>query len=635
MAPGILLIHGFTGGPEDFCTLPAALARRFGADSVTTLQLPGHDSGIPPRFEEGELVAAVCAAAKEITASGRDLVLIGHSTGGTLALAALAALPDLLPALRLLVLAAVPKRIDGGYLARWQGHARPGNAICFTSLAGVISLVNRADTASLGNVPVLLLQGEEDELVPATEARLWEASIKGLARTVFVPGAGHHLFHGCSEISGDHRRVGSPLPTLPQNSSAWAQGAHPTVSNLPRRSGNKVFPDDPAPFIEDVLLRAIVEACETSTEATAATAAELIAVEPEAQRFYRSAASSRHLHAAPAGAFLTGASVELAEEAAGEPLFVNIEVTTRCNLRCAFCARSSRSCGGRDMSRDTFRRILDLLPHGYRVTLVGLGETLLHPEIAELVADAAQRGRRVALVTNAMALTEETGAELIAAGLDAMTFSLDAVSQGVADLVREGSDMERILTNIRSFIARAEAAPRRISRAVFTAVSTDTVPHLEELVRTVATLGVNALMLSDLNFADNAPRSLWGGGRESADTELRHAVRTAFALGLPVLSVRGLEELGLPQRYHRHLLAPPSALLQRSPRRQHCYSPWQTLAVSVDGKVTVCDCQPDVRAGNLLQDPFTSIWQGPIFREQRRRMLGDLPPAACAICPRF
>jgi MoaA/NifB/PqqE/SkfB family radical SAM enzyme/pimeloyl-ACP methyl ester carboxylesterase len=634
MTPGILLIHGFTGAPEDFCTLPAALARRFGPEAVTTLQLPGHGSAMPPRFDEEALVAAVCAAAKEITDAGRDLVLIGHSTGGTLALAALAALPDLLPALRLLVLASAPKRIDGGYLTRWQGHARPGNAISFTSLAGLVSLVNRADAAVLGKVPVLLLQGEEDELVPATEARLWEGSLKGHARTVLVPNAGHHLFQGSSEISGDHRRVGSPLPTLPQNSSAWAQGAHPTLSTLPRRSREKVFAD-PAPFIEDVLLRAIADACDIPTEAAAATVSTLVDVEPEASNFYRSAASSLHLAASPAGAALTGASVELAEEAAGEPLFVNIEVTTRCNLRCAFCARSSSSCSGRDMSRDTFRRILDLLPHGYRVTLVGLGESLLHPEIADLVADAAQRGRRVALVTNAMGLTEETGAKLVAAGLDAITFSLDAVSQGVADLVREGSDIERILTNIRNFIARAEAAPRGISRAVFTAVSTDTLPHLEELVRTVATLGVDALMLSDLNFADNAPRSLWGSGRESASSELRHAVRTAFGLGLPVLSVHGLEELGLPQRYHRHLLAPPSALMQRSPRREHCFSPWQTLAVSVDGTVTVCDCQPEVKAGNLLEDPFTSIWQGPIFREQRRRMPGDLPPAACAICPRF
>jgi radical SAM protein with 4Fe4S-binding SPASM domain len=75
--------------------------------------------------------------------------------------------------------------------------------------------------------------------------------------------------------------------------------------------------------------------------------------------------------------------------------------------------------------------------------------------------------------------------------------------------------------------------------------------------------------------------------------------------------------------------------MNRSSRRAHCGSPWQTMAVGVDGRVTVCDCQPDRAAGNLFHEPFSRIWNGPIMNEQRRRMLSDEPPEACRLCPRF
>ena len=79
----------------------------------------------------------------------------------------------------------------------------------------------------------------------------------------------------------------------------------------------------------------------------------------------------------------------------------------------------------------------------------------------------------------------------------------------------------------------------------------------------------------------------------------------------------------------------PSALFERSSSRSHCLTPWQTLAVNVDGSVNACDCQPDLVAGNLLETPFSEVWQGPVLADQRRRMLSGAPPDSCRVCPRF
>jgi MoaA/NifB/PqqE/SkfB family radical SAM enzyme/pimeloyl-ACP methyl ester carboxylesterase len=582
MGPGILLIHGYTGKPEDFGSLPDELARLYGPAAVRTLSLPGHGSAEPPRFEGVAFISAILAASAEFS----ELILICHSTGGTLALAAL---QTRLPKLRLMVLVGIPYKIDSAYLDRWSGHSPAGSALSLGSVAAMVSLVNRTSSSPIpGDFPVLLIQGEADSLVPCAEVLRWEQAFAGPVRTVVVPQGGHHLFQ-----------------------------------------------DTAAPFVRDLLLRALSDAWHRVTAEESQSVDRLIELEPEAARFFlRSPGSARHLAASPASLLLGGQLPALGEQAGCEPLLVNIEVTTRCNLRCAFCARTLRPGPEQDMPIEVFRRVLDLLPHAYRVTLVGLGEPLQHPRIAELVAEAVGRGRRVALVTNALELNAAKGKALLQAGLHTITFSLDAALQEVADLVRSGSDLGAILENIRAFGKLADGV-RPLPRAIFTAVSRQTLPHLEQLVQKAALLGVDALMLSDLNFAANAANTLWRSAEDGARRTLRRAVRSAFSLGLPVLSVHGLEELGLAQRYLQHLLVPPSLLFERSLRRNHCCSPWQTLAVSVDGGVSVCDCQPEARLGNLLQEPFGELWQGSSMAGHRRQMLGTSPPAPCAGCPRF
>jgi MoaA/NifB/PqqE/SkfB family radical SAM enzyme len=287
------------------------------------------------------------------------------------------------------------------------------------------------------------------------------------------------------------------------------------------------------------------------------------------------------------------------------------------------------------MSREVFGQILGLLPHAWRVTLVGLGEPTLHPEVDSLVADARARGRRVTLVTSAAALDRDKSRALLHAGLDTITFSIDAVDPELAASVRPGAPLERVLENVRGFLeaARDDSAP--VETSVFCAVGATTAVHLPELVRTVVDLGVAALVLTDLNFEENREWTL----RERAGPEEEEAVRVAlaagFAAGLPIFGVRAFEELGLARRFREFLLTTPAELWSRSTRHRYCRSPWQAIPVGVDGTVTACDCRPDEVAGNLLTQPFDEIWNGEVLRGLRARMRGDPAPRKCLLCPRF
>ena len=586
MTPGILLIHGYTGSPREFTSLTAGIEAMPGPVEVSAILLPGHGDSIPPAFDPDRFVQAILSEAERYRSSGREIVIVGHSTGGILALSAIADYP-IVP--RLLVLASVPNRIDGSHFDRWRLHSAGKADISLTSMGRMVSMTNRAGTeARSGRYPVLIVHGERDELVPVEDAFEWRKRFSGPVRTVVVPGAGHELFKG-----------------------------------------------DRGGFAVDVVRRSIDDALHILTDVEKETLRRLTAAEPAAARFLaRSPDSARHLANSPGARILRGDPFEPGPSADTEPVFANIEITTRCNLRCAFCARTSVRREERDMIPERFGRLLDLLPHAWRITLAGLGEPLLHAGVADFVSEASSRGRRVTLATNAVLLTEEMSRRLIAAGLDAIVFSLDAVDAGPATAVRAGAPVETSIGNIRTFAA-VSSETRPVARAVFSAVSSSTAPHLERLVEIVARLGVDVLMLSDLNFPANLPRTVWKNVDERTRSVVHRAVRKAFSLRLPVLSVTGLEEFAPAARYREHLLIPPARLYHRQKERRFCLSPWQTLPVDVDGTATLCDCRPEDPVGNVMDRPFSDLWNGSRLREHRRRMLESPPPGACAACPRL
>lgn len=588
---GIVLVHGYLGAPGDLAPLTDSLVRQHGADAVDSLCLPGHGGVSHPAFDEAAFLAALAVAIDRQRAQKRRFVLIGHSTGGSLLLAEiarrLAADPGSLEDLLLLVLCATPPRIDLGYSERWSAHTAE-RTLEMQDVGAFVSLVNRlARRAPLAvPAPVLIVHGEADELVPVADAEQWRnGRLLSAQRQVRIAGARHHIFTG-------------------EGATLAIDVIGRAIDDARQRGGS--------------VPRALFDLA-TGLEA-------FCAAWPD---------STRHVENSPAGMQAVGRDFAPGAMAENEPTLANIEITTRCTLGCAACARTQLKLQSRFMSREDFCRVLEKLPHAYRIVLVGLGEPLLHPEVIDFIRLAVAAGRRVGLVTNAMSLDAEMAHALCASGLASITFSLDAVDQVTAERVRLGSDMRQISANIRTLIAERRRQGSNLATAAFTALSMDTIGEFEAIVDFVADHEIDALMVTDLNFPANQPRSVQNAFTPEHSRTLRQALKRALARRLPVLSVLGLEEFALAARYMDYLLLRGEQLAHRSHRRAHCLSPWQTIPVNVDGNLTLCDCQPGAVIGNIHRMPLSDWWNGSAMTEQRQRMLGDDPPEACRVCPRF
>lgn len=124
------------------------------------------------------------------------------------------------------------------------------------------------------------------------------------------------------------------------------------------------------------------------------------------------------------------------------PVLSEVAVTSRCNLRCAFCYGGSSGAGrpanaAGEMATEEIERILAKIFLQARVPSVSFtgGEPTLRPDLCRLVGYARGLGLRVNLITNGTLLTAVLARDLAAAGLDTAQVSLEGVTPATHDTV--------------------------------------------------------------------------------------------------------------------------------------------------------------------------------------------------------
>lgn len=141
---------------------------------------------------------------------------------------------------------------------------------------------------------------------------------------------------------------------------------------------------------------------------------------------------------------------------AGEfPLFIDIEVTNMCNLKCPFCARTFKE---NKMQKGfiAFNTVKRIINEGADNNLYGVkfnirGEPLLHPQIYEFIQYAkSKRLVDVYFNTNAMLLTKELADRLIDTGLDRISISIEGHTKKVYEKYRVGANFEKLVSNIEN-----------------------------------------------------------------------------------------------------------------------------------------------------------------------------------------
>ncbi len=195
--------------------------------------------------------------------------------------------------------------------------------------------------------------------------------------------------------------------------------------------------------------------------------------------------------------------------AAGGPPFrttptkLFVEVTSRCNLRCAMCPKQAP--GGRDhdgdMDEAVFARLAPAFPRTEALVLNGIGESLLHPGLERMVA-AARRDMPasgwIGFQTNGQLMSAARARSLVQAGVDRVCVSADAVAPDVFSKLRAGGQQGAVETALGDVHAAALVVGRPVSLGVEFVAMRDNVGQLPDLVRWAARHHVQFILVTHM-----------------------------------------------------------------------------------------------------------------------------------------
>lgn len=138
------------------------------------------------------------------------------------------------------------------------------------------------------------------------------------------------------------------------------------------------------------------------------------------------------------------------------PLHLDIEASSKCNLRCTFCDRQPNLKPGQLGLLDLalFHHIIDQFSPNNKLWGLKLnyrGEPMLNPHIPEMVKYAKAHGvLDVYFNTNGMFLDEKSCNALVEAGLDRISISIDGITKEQYESVRVGAKFDRLLDGLRA-----------------------------------------------------------------------------------------------------------------------------------------------------------------------------------------
>ena len=241
-----------------------------------------------------------------------------------------------------------------------------------------------------------------------------------------------------------------------------------------------------------------------------------------------------------------------------------------------------------------FRRIVDSAEGWvHHLQLANFGEPLLHPDLPEMIHYAASRGFFVEVFTNGLLLDDERAEMLVRAGTGKVNVSIDALEPEVFKNIR-GVEIQPILENLKRL---SQARSRLGSRTPFIVIAAaDLLANPGEpgsIGKRCAELGADAWYVT--------PSMNWAGSATDSDS----------------VKPSGAEYSG-------------------------CLFPWYLMNVSLDGIVTPCCIDAELRneIGRIDRTDLRAIWNDEPVRRLRRALLArDLDAMAdisnCHQCSRI
>lgn len=313
-----------------------------------------------------------------------------------------------------------------------------------------------------------------------------------------------------------------------------------------------------------------------------------------------------------------------------KPISLQIEPTTKCNLKCRMCESPLWDRKGLEMSVSDFKTIIDQFPFLATINLQGIGEPLLNKNIFEMIEYCKSKKMVVLFTTNATLIDETVAKKFVDSGLDYVVVSMDGATPETFEKIRIGANFNQVIGNIKNLIAvRGNLKKPRII-FLFTG-STDNIDELPKVLKLAKDIGVDKVEAQDTHsWGDEELKEKMSNKKLSPELNrvkkiVNETMIEAEKMGMPFywLGTGGRKSLFTDED------------LQLYADQRLCQIVFRSCFITVDGYVTTCACNPDPRKlnfGNVLQQDFNTIWNCLEYRNIRKARLEGEIPEYCKMC---
>lgn len=303
----------------------------------------------------------------------------------------------------------------------------------------------------------------------------------------------------------------------------------------------------------------------------------------------------------------------------------HIEPTTLCNLHCKSCINKLLPKNRRGhMEIGQLKHILEELPTLNDISLIGLGEPLLNPQLLDMAELIKSRNIVVRTVTNAT-LFDKIDLNRFLNVFDEIVISLDAVTKENFEYLREGAAFGRTMDNIRLLHCRKKELSINTAISLTTVLTKYNVNEIRGIIDFGESIEANKIRFVyavDTIGVDNVSDEYKVRAENINDMKI-----TDMSLELRISEF--IEDYCKGKNINYSFSG-------SQPKAPSCWWPKRGVYITYDGYVTPCCLRMDpsiVNFGNIYKQSFYSIWNSENYRAFRKQMSECKIPDICKKCP--
>lgn len=300
--------------------------------------------------------------------------------------------------------------------------------------------------------------------------------------------------------------------------------------------------------------------------------------------------------------------------------YIQLELTTRCNLRCPSCIHGQTGIAADNLDHNTFIALINTVPSLRHVSFVGMGETLLSPHLTEYISLCSERGIRTAITTNGTVSLTRLEA-VLKSGLNKLTISIDGHNDETFSYARGGAQLAKVLTFASEAVRVATTTGGEVWGGI--TLTKYNVEYLSDIVATIGGSGISNIYIESIHH--------WGSDFSLNDLSVfslpvQHVTKQIEK----ALGVAGKAQLNVKVFDYKRIFDEGISM----PRM--CGWPIDACVVRANGTIAPCCIQLQgedrVSFGDLAKESLPEIWLSDSYKRFASSFCQRKEPEYCRKC---